>query len=328
MASLEATKAVASVFAFAVVQLLTVISALPIDSLDAALSPGSPDVTSNASTQNLSLWYLHLPKTGTSFQTTLVNTMCKVPEGMSLHSNLNDGGHGACHYMETHNSTCREGAFSYFPCGHIPMPLNVSAELGVTMIRDPLQRIASGYFAKPERFHDCRSLQSEHNCTDGSCDGDELDAAGNFVANSAISPVAYGKCVQRCYANMLIGAPCGAKVPTNTALAIARLKNFSFVGLTDYWMLSICLWHKKMGGQPLPIELANNRPGSIGQNGTTRKYDAQALFGKWKPPIDMQIYKAGADKFWAEIEAHKITEKSCEDDFRRNGWRPDGASEH
>ena len=60
----QATKPVASVFVFAVVQLLVATSALPIDSLDAALSPGSPDVTSNASTQNLSLWYLHLPKTG------------------------------------------------------------------------------------------------------------------------------------------------------------------------------------------------------------------------------------------------------------------------
>ena len=68
--------------------------------------------------------------------------------------------------------------------------------------------------------------------------------------------------------NMLIGHRCAyhggepseEQQSLDREAALARLPKLGFVGLTDQWDLSVCLWHAKFGGECLPAEFKNVRP--------------------------------------------------------------------
>jgi len=183
------------------------------------------------------------------------------------------------------------------------------------MVRDPLQRILSGYFAEPE-LHDCPRLQAQYNCTKKRCDGD-VERDGRLTTNpSVIPPTEYAECVKDCSTNMLTGRSCDSASPPNVSLAIATLREFGFVGLTGEWELSVCLWHAKFGGQPLAAELYNVRPGVKASH---RGYDVKGLLGKWRPSSDARVYTAAKEHFRAELERHNLTAKSCAEWLVRAG---------
>lgn len=53
--------------------------------------------------------------------------------------------------------------------------------------------------------------------------------------------------------------------------AIRRLKTaFAFVGITEFWSESICLFHRQLGGDSGELELGNVRPGVHAMNETSR----------------------------------------------------------
>lgn len=45
------------------------------------------------------------------------------------------------------------------------------------------------------------------------------------------------------------------------SLALQRMRNMSFVGLTSHWNLSIDLFHRMFGGETWEGELVNTRKG-------------------------------------------------------------------
>ena len=48
------------------------------------------------------------------------------------------------------------------------------------------------------------------------------------------------------------------------ARALSQLREFAFIGLVEYWGLSACLYHARLGGPPpITVELANVRPGDL-----------------------------------------------------------------
>jgi hypothetical protein len=55
---------------------------------------------------------------------------------------------------------------------------------------------------------------------------------------------------------------------------------FSFVGITDYWNESICLFHAQLGGSPLPSAFINNRPSSQWTNPEARAAAVARIRGK------------------------------------------------
>jgi len=135
---------------------------------------------------------------------------------------------------------------------------------------------------------------------------------GGYVSDPAvIPPLKYAECVRNCYLNMLTGHSCGTEgEPDGIAVnfAIRRMLQFAFVGITDYWHLSVCLWHAKFGGRALPVELRNVRPGLLSK---PRGYNVTELFGTWEPKNDMLIWKAAVVRFFAEVKAYNLTEASC-----------------
>merc|ERR1711933_349301 len=105
----------------------------------------------------------------------------------------------------------------------------------VSMFREPRQRAISGF------FHD------KHMCRE----------ASNLRE--------YSYCVEGLVTCMItgIGYPCNGRKwrPEETELAVARVNQMGFVGLTDQWDLSVCLFHAMHGGDCLPVEFSNSRPG-------------------------------------------------------------------
>lgn len=109
----------------------------------------------------------------------------------------------------------------------------------------------------------------------------------------------------------------GRKLPCNSAkavtteeteLAISRLKGFAFIGLTDYWDLSICLWHAMFGGPIFLDELQNVRPGH-GQSGG--KEAALSIIRKFPDAAEEAVFAAAEKIFWDNIRLHRVTNATC-----------------
>eukprot|EP00971_Amphidinium_carterae_P256685 5096725-Amphidinium_carterae.1 len=120
----------------------------------------------------------------------------------------------------------------------------------VTMIRDPRQRAVSGWYAQTRK----------HSCT--------------YAKNQTD----YQICVSACHTQMILGTGCafrkrGAKTTADHDLlglqeddavevAVARLWRFAFVGLTEQWDISMCLFHAIFaGGECVSVEFKRGRVG-------------------------------------------------------------------
>ena len=96
------------------------------------------------------------------------------------------------------------------------------------------------------------------------------------------------------------------------ARALSQLREFAFVGLVEYWGLSACLYHARLGGPPpITVELANVRPGDA--NNALREQDTarlRAALQEYAPSRlveDSEIYAAGAAKFWADVRSAALS---------------------
>merc|ERR1740130_1700859 len=98
---------------------------------------------------------------------------------------------------------------------------------------------------------------------------------------------------------MMNGIHCGKQVAVTddmVELALWRLSDgFAFVGLTEEWALSVCLFHAMFGGDCHEREFLNVRPGV--KHADHENYDASVLEG-WVDPYDGALYAHTAKTFW------------------------------
>jgi len=261
-------------------------------------------------------YWLHVPKTGSSFATSIAHLVCgdRIPQDVIVKEPVQ--------FHHQWGGSCPKDKFLYFESGHGPLSETGSKMLKnvVVMVRDPTQRILSGYYARPEEpLHDCPRLRQKYHCkSHGRCDGD-IKRAGKLITNpDVIPPVEYAECVQNCATNMLTGSPCASTDPPDVYLAVANLKKMGFVGLTGEWELSVCLWHAKFGGDPLKVELHNTRPGVVSHSA----YDAKGLLGDWQPTNELVVYQAARERFYAELQHHNLTAETCGEWLVRAGATP------
>ena len=94
----------------------------------------------------------------------------------------------------------------------------------------------------------------------------------------------------------------------DTTLALRRLASFAFVGMTDDWVRSICLFHRKFGGRCSAAELQKVRKGkySLMPNETAAAGKEDAL-----DPFDSAVYAAAAERFAKECKEHGVNERQC-----------------
>jgi hypothetical protein len=259
------------------------------------------------------LW-LHVPKTGSSFATTLAHFGCpSLPaEVTAKEPAIFQRKYPPAMYGCQHS-------FQRFESGHAPVP--GWADLGhvVSMFRDPRERLASGYF---HRLHDCPSLRNKmcvwrpkaQDGLPGDCD--RLFQTPLWQQKPTI--VEYNKCVGGCAAHMLAGRPCGiqpdriktAEEMDSKVKALKSIDQLGFVGLTGQWPLSVCLFHARFGGTCLRASFTNVRPGKH-----THKYDKFFSVADIDMGIDQAIYEAASGRFWRDLWKHGLNLARCRQDI-------------
>jgi hypothetical protein len=260
------------------------------------------------------IYYLHVPKAGASFATTIVHHVCgsDIPSDVWVQEPLK--------FVETWANHCDESRFGRFNTSIQPLDetiLGNGLEHVVMVARDPAQRILSSYH---DDLYGCWDLHTKYNCTPSSesspsiCNGDTKSADGRIWRNTdIISPLEYGKCVANCTANLLTGRPCGESSWPDTTLAVRNIDKLGFVGLMDEPRLSVCLWHKMFGGKVLPVEFMNSKPG--GDMVPEVRYDDDALLGHWRPANDMRVFMAATRRFWRDVERFSVDRDACDTTF-------------
>lgn len=129
---------------------------------------------------------------------------------------------------------------------------------------------------------------------------------------------------------------------------VRRLRTgFAFVGLTDEFDVSVCLFHAMRGHHCLPIERQNNRatnysmypchhgwmvprthnktsesikalssPSSHSKQRwacATPEQQTQRLRAEYTDPYDTPLYRAAVERFQADLARYQVTQRRCED---------------
>jgi len=265
--------------------------------------------------------WVHVPKTGSSFINTLTRSVCAPPLAPFTTKGLRTTGPVEHHYWERvmplaqcnftsspqHNGYgSPPGHRGYGPFATLPL----HAGHGVTMLRQPEQRIISGFH---HRFHS--------------------------YAKKSGKPIllTYARAVEGCAVRMLVRgsqptgsddegeAACGhAPPPTSAEVERAKelLVGFQFVGLTEEWDLTVCLWHARFGPASCSAtEFLNARPGThrtkaprddaINKTSAAwSQYDSAPLLG-FQDRFDGPLYHVAQRLFWEDVNRANLTWAAC-----------------
>merc|ERR1719401_2951846 len=161
---------------------------------------------------------------------------------------------------------------------------------GVVMIRQPEQRMISSY---------------EHNLHDW--------PRSFGLPNGSLAE--YAQVVQGCTVRMLSheydeASFCGEMSQLTTEdveLAKSRLEKFAFVGLTDEWDLSICLWRAMFGGLCYGADFGDTR---LPKGQKSPMHDTSVLNG-FVDSIDGELYLKAKEIFAAKMQMYGVSEASC-----------------
>ncbi len=254
-------------------------------------SPGSVDKQ---------VFWLHIPKCGSSFKT----------------------------------STMMYGFYRFGYTCHKPVPKEFSEEDWnhvAGMFRSPKQQKVSMYLYLKTRFFNDENGHLQPFGAGGAWGWDdsspEVRRIRMAIYNNGSIADTLGS-YTGCQANMVLGERCMRKtgdghpdgVPPETIadLAFERVKKFRFVGLTENWTMSICLFNYLMTGTRYVTQgqLVNTRPTSCTSDhdvacaSTEESYDESDVP---YDPIDGRLYVKIAAHFAAQLTEHSISESTCPD---------------
>lgn len=100
---------------------------------------------------------------------------------------------------------------------------------------------------------------------------------------------------------------CRAVIP-DVDKAVDRLSGFAFVGLTDLYDLSVCLFHAMHGGRCLPVEFTNTRPGPRDQALLPGSFTA---WGGMVDGYDWRLYSEATRIFFERLQQYGVNEAKC-----------------
>ena len=172
----------------------------------------------------------------------------------------------------------------------------------VAMFRRPDERIVSSYFSRigTERgFPDTADLDAYRQRAAG-CITKTLTREGTYPCMESEVP------------------PSDEEV----TMAIQRLREgFAFVGLTEEWNLSLCLWHATIGGTPYVEEFQTYRPVVVGKRPSERSAEEERELQEQRQQqsqehydgADEAVYRAAEEVFWSNVDKVGMTAERCEE---------------
>jgi len=261
--------------------------------------------------------WLHIPKTGTSLIATIWTYACSRDRVLDLKVDPNATPYcGRCYdfaLMDRYprDEYCKEGAlYENFATQHMPMNVEMVASEAVNYVsffRKPSQRI---YSAMLDGYHTNGFGKDTRRELYQQCDprnGTRAQHAACFARFPGIAG---------CATRMLTGLPCAfdcmrasaggggscedaaADLKNRVELAITNLEKLAFVGITEEWNESICLFHLMFGGRLHQDEFKNVHHGRAFDDsaGTGDEYDAADLDG-FVDEADEVVYMAAKARF-------------------------------
>ncbi|CAJ1384368.1 unnamed protein product [Effrenium voratum] len=240
------------------------------------------------------LKYLHVPKCGTSFLNAVVHLpgVCDVDAHFGLDKETL-GRHFEKHFWRKCGQVCNASKFSCNPAAttHESIGSSYEAYKGhlVTMLRKPESRVLSAYF-DPVWRHGAGTYNSVLEYAQGvrglvTC---------QLTQDKAVDPL----------------PKCTDLKEADAHEAARRLREgFVFVGLVEEWDLSICLFHKMLGGDCLFSEFENTR-----QN--PNEYNTSELQG-FNDTLDGIVYQEARSIFQRNLKLYGVSNESCQPCFQR-----------
>lgn len=166
----------------------------------------------------------------------------------------------------------------------------------VTMLRLPHQRIASGFL---HDLHSCGEMKRILQCPN-KCDVEQLSANGSLV-------LAYADCVRGIATKQLGGVDIlkNNGEPTDAMVlmqALRVVRRAAFIGITDHFNASICLFHAMYGLVPLPVEFEADR---VSKHQHAKANIVRMLKNvAYHDSYDETLYKVALEVFYANIRRY------------------------
>jgi len=249
---------------------------------------------------------LHVPKTGSLFATTVFTYICRGSVmDMTMVTNLTLRLGTVvrrilpCYNYGRLSQLQRKRHDSWF---HDPLvwPVKGLPDADVVMlVRDPTQRVLSAY----------HHLRAHPSCC--MAWGWPRGQTASY-RNASLSSFLRKEGTRGCQTKMILGQPCMSD-RTISAEEIERATRFveryaAFVGLTDHYLESVCLWHARFGGPVFPEELVavslTERDGQLKQHDLSQ---AEHFIDE----IDERVYRTARRRFMRELQARAARISGC-----------------
>mmetsp|Transcript_38514 Transcript_38514/g.78865 ORF Transcript_38514/g.78865 Transcript_38514/m.78865 type:complete len:348 (+) Transcript_38514:71-1114(+) len=287
------------------------------------------------------LEWVHFPKTGSSFVNAIAHLAGTCPSLVKHAINEDTVGGGACWLSRWFTERCpQECHADHYICQrssspHLPIT-SYSAQRGhlVGMFRNPDQRILSAYHDEANNFaaEDYGSflidtLHNEVTKNGGNCTGSLVSGLPKIPLLDFAKTWKGGVTYQLTADNQSMSAvhPRRPQVTQRDATEAARRVHdgFAFVGITEEWNLSICLFHKMFGGACDAVEFEDTRPSYDGKS-ADQDYDTLQLQG-WHDDIDDVVYAAAVKVFRRNLVSFNVSHETCQECYSQK-FRRDSAS--
>ena len=262
--------------------------------LNAQQHPNHFPIVQNTST--FKVWWLHIPKTGTSIINTITRFCCsRLPDGIKVPHDSDAKGWLARQrkMMSRYHLKPLEDKCKIVAQVHEPFVNHSSHDFWITFVRDPKIRLRSAYQYKMLTPGLNASMKKE------------LQNTVHNLVDFSLFPGVKG-----CQTKMFTGSHCSdhtVNVSFATVLEARKIisRHFAFIGITDRWLESICLFHAMYGGKVKSVEIENVRPSP-----TTRVY-SPLEFDLISDPFDQMVYQFGLNWFEEQLFIHQESVQKC-----------------
>mmetsp|Transcript_48020 Transcript_48020/g.128502 ORF Transcript_48020/g.128502 Transcript_48020/m.128502 type:complete len:343 (-) Transcript_48020:9-1037(-) len=284
--------------------------------------------------QALPVHWVHVPKSGSSFLNALIHLpgVCpSYPDDLVL-SRETLGDRFLDNFTQSYHPERECPGMFQWHTGHesLDWEWGPGWERGrghfMIMLRQPEQRLLSARQELLRGFERLRAAPAElKELAWADIEGEDR-SWGGWPFKQAPDPRRFAEFAAGCATRMLVrpGHPCGGSrgPPTDEEVREAKRRlreGFDFVGITDRWALSMCLFAKTHGVACRPYHFLDTRPGHEGD------YPTWPLMG-FKDRYDGELYAEALRIFEEGLERHNVSEASCAPCFREAGLAPPAAS--